>query len=178
MSLLVVAYPELSFEDRQWIQEIRKQHDSNYAIIEPHFTLVFPDTTVDQQELITHVEHVTQGLHGFAVILRCAMVVKDALSPKTHLFLVPDKGFSKLTKLHDALYRGPLASSLRLDVPFIPHMTVGDNEDAQVMKVAADTINEQSIVVRIDVLALDILRHEAGVVEKVHTVTLLPGVTR
>lgn len=73
--------------------------------------------------------------------MRCAIVVKDALSDNTHTFLTPDEGFREIVKLHDHLYRGALANELRLDIPFIPHITVAISPDANVCKRIADDIN-------------------------------------
>lgn len=43
MALLVLAYPELSKNDYDWIQDFRRKHDElYYKIVEPHFTIVFP----------------------------------------------------------------------------------------------------------------------------------------
>jgi hypothetical protein len=45
MPLLVVAYPQLEATDYAWIQTLRQQHAPHYALIAPHFTLVFPPST-------------------------------------------------------------------------------------------------------------------------------------
>ncbi|MCS6846165.1 MAG: hypothetical protein RMN52_00450 [Anaerolineae bacterium] len=43
MSLLVLAYPELSNADRECIRAFRERYDPlYYPVVAPHFTLVFP----------------------------------------------------------------------------------------------------------------------------------------
>jgi hypothetical protein len=82
--------------------------------------------------------------------------VKDSFSTKTHLLLVPDEGFSALVKLHDALYTDMLAAELRLDVPYIPHITIGDHVDPYVLRSIATVINAQNICINGEIMALDI----------------------
>ncbi len=93
-------------------------------------------------------------------------------SPQTHLFLVPDQGYSTLVKLHDTLYSGILAQTLRLDVPFIPHITVGAHSDPQVCKQAADKINHQDICIRGHIDAVNILTYENNSVATIKQIGL------
>jgi 2'-5' RNA ligase len=172
MSLLVVAYPQFTPTDHEWLQAIRRQHDPQYGLIEPHFTLVFPVTTVDQDAFIAHVTAQLRDTHVISFNIRCAIVVKDALGPLTHVFLVPDEGFSALVKLHDALYTGILADALRLDVPFIPHITVGGDAGPLVSKALADAINREDRCVQGQIMALDIISYEQGRVVPVTRITL------
>jgi 2'-5' RNA ligase len=134
MSLLVLSYPGLSPGDYAWIQSIRAEHDTQYEIVGPHFTFVFPVSGPDQEALVSHVRSEARGQARFSFALRCAVVVKDALSAYTHVCLAPDEEYSTMVKLHDRLYSGLLAAELRLDIPFLPHLTVGNNADAQICK--------------------------------------------
>jgi hypothetical protein len=101
------------------------------------------------------------------------MTVKDSFSPKTHLFLVPDEGYSTLVKLHDTFYRGVLEPALSLDVTYIPHLTIGDHLHAQMLKPVADAINYQNKCISGRVTTLDVLRYEEGSIETIHVVSLL-----
>ena len=56
------------------------------------------------------------------------MIIKDVFSSLTHLFLVPNEGCSAFVILHDPLYTGSLTDSLRLDIPFISHLTIAGLE--------------------------------------------------
>ncbi len=172
MSLLLVAYPDLNADDYTWIQDIRRTHDSNYSLISPHFTVVFPTHTTDPARFIEHVTTCTQQCASFSFAIRCAMIVKDSYNPMTHLFLVPDEGYSTLVKLHDELYRGVLEPGLNLDVAYIPHLTIGDHLHAHALKPVADAINHQNRCIFGRVRKLDILAYEHDRVKTLHTISL------
>lgn len=173
MSFLVLGYPELSPADYAWLQTLRAKYDLlQYAVVGPHFTFVFPVSGLDQDAFVTHIKHQGQGLAGFTFALRCAVVVKDALNAYMHVFLTPEEGYSAMVKLHDRLYTGPLAANLRLDIPFIPHLTVGYDADAHACKRLADELNAQNFSIPGAITALDVVRYEDGRAENIEQITL------
>ncbi len=172
MALLVVAYPRLSTADLAWIQAIRERHDPYYSLVAPHFTLVFPVDTVAHDTFVTHITTQARLASRIPFTIRCAMIVKDTFIPLTHLFLVPDDGNSALIKLHDALYTHILADALRLDVPFIPHITIGAHADARECKAVADDINRQNIQIRGQVETLDIVAYENTSITPIRCIAL------
>lgn len=172
MALLVVAYPQLSTADFAWIQAIRERHDPLYSVIAPHFTLVFPVSEVAQDAFIAHIAARARQVSSIPFTIRCATIVKDAFSPLTHLFLVPDDGNSPLIKLHDALYTRVLADALRLDVPFIPHITIGAHADACACKAVVGDINRQNIRIQGQIDALDIIAYENTAVTPITRIAL------
>jgi 2'-5' RNA ligase len=172
MALLVVAYPQLTAADYAWIQAIRQQHDAHYSLIAPHFTLVFPLNSVDQAACLAHITASTRQIGSISFSIRCAMIVKDAFGPLTHLFLVPDEGYSALVKLHDALYVDLLADHLRLDVAFIPHMTIGGHAEPRVCKASADQINHQNRCIQGSIDAVDLISHENATVTTIEPIAL------
>ncbi|MEH1799260.1 MAG: 2'-5' RNA ligase family protein [Nostoc sp.] len=102
-------YPTISAFDFAWIQNVRKQHDELYLqVINPHFTLVFPAFNFLEAPFINHVQQVTQKTQAFDFVIRCAVLSNDVFSQYTHVFLVPDEGYSNIVKLHDCLYTGVL----------------------------------------------------------------------
>lgn len=145
MAFLALSYPTISASHWKWIQSIRAQYDPNYAIVAPHFTLVFPTFDREREPFCDHLRQQLQGHPAISLTLRCALVVKDDFNDNTHTFLVPDEGFGSLVRLHDKLYSGFLADQLRLDIPFIPHVTIATSPDAQLCKHIADEINERGI---------------------------------
>jgi hypothetical protein len=159
MSLLVVAYPDLDPKDQAWIQAIRARHDPHVGLIAPHVTLVFPNDAIDATLLQEHAEQVCQAFGAFRFLARVALIVRDQFSPLPHLFLVPDEGFSQIVRLHDALYRGPLAESLLLDVPFIPHLTIGAFETSAAAKAQADAINSERFVIDAAIERMSVIEH-------------------
>lgn len=175
MSYLVIAYPVLSFADTQWLQQIREQHDAELAqVVAPHFTLVFPLAAMEPQQVIQHVKAQVQSWQQIPFVLRCALPYKDALSEATSVFLVPEEGLSALINLHDALYRGVLASALRLDIPFLPHITVGMTRNPWEAKALADQVNREPLAIQGMLEALDVISFENMAVETLARIPFLP----
>jgi 2'-5' RNA ligase len=162
---LVVAYPRLDAADARWVQAIRQQYDPHAALIAPHFTLVFPTEIEDERRFLLDLRQQATPFAPFTFVIRCALPVKDLLSPSTHIFLVPDEGLSSLVRLHDALYATSLAPALRLDIPFIPHITVGAIGEPVVAKAIADAVNLQERVVEGVIDQLSLIRFDGRAVE-------------
>src|SRR5688572_27047965 len=119
MAYLALAYPELTSENFDQIQDYRKRYDERFfKVVEPHFTIVFPVFDMSQDEFIREVKYQSHGFTKFDFVLRCATINKDAFSDYFHIFLVPDEGNSRIVKLHDKLYSGKLKDNLRLDLEF------------------------------------------------------------
>jgi 2'-5' RNA ligase len=172
MSFLVLSYPELSPGDHAWIQSIRAEHDAQYEVVGPHFTFVFPASRLNQETFVAHARNQARGQAKFSFVLRCAVVVTDTLSAHTHVCLVPDGGHRTMVELHDRLYTGPLAAELRLDIPFIPHLTVGNAVEAQACKRLADDLNAQSFVILGEITILDVVRYDEGRLESIERIEL------
>lgn len=167
MALLILAYPYLPERDLRWIEDIRAAHDPLYEVVRAHVTLVFHLRSVSAEHLIEHAQMITRSVQPFEVVFRCASVVKDPFSDQTHVFLVPDEGNAALIKLHDRLYTGQLAAELRLDVPYIPHITVGGSTDPLACKALADELNRQEFRLAGAVAEVVVVRYEASKVETI-----------
>jgi len=173
MSFLVLAYPEIKTEDFEWIQKIRSQHDElYYNLVEPHFTIVFPSTGIETDRFSSHVKKSIGDISSFRFVIRSAMVSDDRFVECFHTFLVPDEGWSDITKLHDRLYVDILAPQLRLDIPFIPHVGIGNSKDARRCKELADTINRGNIEIEGRVRSLDIVNYENDIVTELERISL------
>ena len=168
----VLAFPKLKTADFEWIQAIRKQHDKQFAIVKPHFTLVFGTTAVSSAQLIAHIQQQLATVSTFHFACRCATVVKDSFGPDTHTFLLPDEGNSQLVKLHDQLYTAVLRDELRLDVPYIPHITIGSFADPAVSKQLADRLNEEGFEIAGVIEAVQIVAVGDGGITAVSTIPL------
>lgn len=130
----VAFFPEL--DENHWIHGFRAQHDPKANLVAPHMTLVFPQNLLPPTELENHAEQVVATLPKFKVHLRSALVIpEDTKSTQAnHIFLVPDEGFTDIVHLHDLLYSTKLKTTLRSDLPFVPHLTIGSDlplEDAE-----------------------------------------------
>src|SRR5205809_263105 len=105
MSYLVVAYPKLSKEDFDFIQNYRKENDPRYfSLIEPHFTIVFAIHDINKEDFINEVTERSKNIHKFDFQIKVATINQDYSAEYFHEFLVPDQGYSDIVKLHDKLY--------------------------------------------------------------------------
>ena len=145
MALTVLGRPRLTAADAAWIRVLRDRHA--WALrapeIGPHVTLVFPTDSTDATTATGHLAVVAGEIAAFSLAFRCALPVADAPSGGTYIYLVPDEGFSTLVRLHDRLYSGPFADALRLDLPYIPHITLGWIAEARLARALADDLNGQ-----------------------------------
>jgi 2'-5' RNA ligase superfamily len=163
VSLAVSSYPTISQKDFDWIQSVRDKHDElYYKVINPHFTFVFPVFDFDRRRFIEHVYERSREARRIPFVSRCAVVVKDVSGEYTHVFLVPDEGFSDIVKLHDKLYEGPLAPQLRLDIPFIPHIGIANALEPMACKERADALNRQAFSVEGVIEALEVVELSAA----------------
>jgi 2'-5' RNA ligase superfamily len=173
-TLLVVNYPTISADDFAWIQEIRQQEDElNFRSIDPHFTLVFPIIEIDRATLVSHAKQSIQGIQPFEFTLRCAVLCNDAFSKYTHVFLVPDEGYSNIVKLHDRLYTGIITEELRLDIPFIPHIGIANSLDPHHCKQLVDRLNSKKFEIRGRIDRLDIISIQNDLSEAIESVNLV-----
>lgn len=173
MAYLVLAYPELSNEDWNRIQNYRKDHDALfYEVVQPHFTLVFPLTDLPEKVFIDEIKQLSASFKKIDFTLRCATINKDAFSDYYHTFLVPDEGYSKIVKLHDQLYRGKLKNHCRLDIDYIPHIGIGNSKDASVCKEMVDQWNSREFSITGKINQLTIVKYENKTVTKIHETTL------
>ncbi len=171
-SLLAINYPTLVQPDLDWIQGIRQQYDELYfEVVAPHFTLVFPAFNQDETTFTEHVRRIARETPPFEFVLRCAVLGDDAFSDYTHVFLVPDEGYSQIVRLHDRLYTGILSEQLRLDIPFVPHIGIANSKDARACKRLVDEINAREFEIFGKVEHLDVIEY---VENRVRTLERIP----
>ncbi|MDH3207790.1 MAG: 2'-5' RNA ligase family protein [Gemmatimonadota bacterium] len=150
-TLYTLGYPELSQPDAEFIEAFRREHDLPYRdVVAAHFTLLFGCGDVALSDYTSHVEQVAAGFPPVSFNCRYAMLGSgaDADRDTAYVFLVPDEGYAALSLLHDALYRGLMEPFLRLDVPFIPHITIGTLRDRAEAKSLCDELNERGLSIQ------------------------------
>ncbi len=173
MAYLVIAYPQLSIEDLKQIQDYRSQNDAlYYNVIAPHFTLVFPVFDVSENDFIDEVRTKAKYFEKTRFTIRCAVINKDAFSDYFHTFLVPDEGFSKIVKWHDILYSDKLKNNLKLDIDFIPHITIGNSTDKFLCKKMVDTWNEKEFEISGLITHITIIKYENSIVSHIEEIEL------
>ncbi|QTD43849.1 2'-5' RNA ligase family protein [Ottowia testudinis] len=124
-ALYVVAFPVLTASAQSALEAVRRLHDPQVDVVQPHVTLVFSQI-VDVDQAAREMLRVSSGLRPCQAVFRRAMPWWTGSGP-AHVFLVPDEGFSSLGSWHDALHASTsvFAPARRLDIPFVPHMTLG-----------------------------------------------------
>jgi 2'-5' RNA ligase len=162
MSLLVIGYPDIRREDTGWIIGLRQRHPQlHHSTIDPHFTFIFPLDSVDEDQLAQHIRDQLAGFSPISFVLRCCMLVKNDSDENYFVLLIPDEGFSSIVKVHDRLYTGILASELRLDIPFIPHITLGYSSDAQYCRAIVQDLNKEQFEIKGTIFSLDLVKKDA-----------------
>jgi hypothetical protein len=124
---MVVAMPTMNDNELQFLQTLRKMHDpKGHAVLGPHFTLFPLHDKFSRDELKTALETNLRHQMKINVCMRLAMFMPPLYQHKSwYAFLIPDEGFSCLSRLHQLVYSGKLHSALDKKFPFIPHITIG-----------------------------------------------------
>jgi len=107
------------------IESFRNLYDTQASLISAHVTLVFPFELDEssEQNLKSHVASVAAASQPFQVHFNDSITFEDG-----NLFLLSDKQ-DQITMLHDELYTGMLSDFLRSDLPYMPHITVGQTKN-------------------------------------------------
>ena len=129
---LCVAYPHLTSSDASLIRDFRQQHDKRYVeVIGAHWTMIFPGSCegIEDRRLRDHIASVAAVSSPIRFCCRYALVYDDDSSDDYYIFLVPDEGFSEISRLHDRLYSDFMRPSLRLDIPYVPHIGIATGKD-------------------------------------------------
>lgn len=172
MAYLVLAYPTLHKSDYDLIQSHRKDHDRQYSVVDPHFTVVFSTENVASEKFISEIKNKSKDIRKINFTIRRATINKDAFSDYYYIFLVPDEGSSDILKLHDKLYSEILASNLRLDLDFIPHITIGNSKDKFDCKRIVDEWNSRNFCIKGGIDKLTIVEHIKNTVVNLETIAL------
>jgi 2'-5' RNA ligase len=144
-TLFTLAYPTLSVGDRAVLDGYRSKHDlPKSRIVRPHFTMVFGLSDQDEAAYMGHVETVAAKETAISFHCRYATLGAGSGDEPACVFLVPE-GNSAILNLHDRLHTGMLAASLRLDLQYVPHITIGTCTAWREAKILCDEINAHAI---------------------------------
>lgn len=155
-TLYTVAFVQAPAEQLQWVQAIRAAHDPRASAIEPHYTLLFGLAEVPIREYLAHVAMIAGATSPIDFV--CRRVELTVIEPehRAFLYLVPDEGRSDLAALHHRLYTGPLRPFLRLDLPYLPHITIGSTLDWGLAEALCKSLNAQSPILAGQVSSLTV----------------------
>ena len=122
----LVHFPDI---DPERINQIRRKYDPQFALIQPHITLMFPvPGSVGEDQLVRHLEATLRDRKPFPIHLQGLDKSED-----DYLFLLVKEGNDAIIDLHTRIYTGPLSNFKSRDLPYVPHVTLG---------VFRDTANE------------------------------------
>lgn len=134
------------------IESTREKHDPLFRLIPPHITIVFPfKSNISNDELKSHILNLSKGVGKIEIEF-----ANRITSVGNYLFLEVEGGKEQIEELHDLLYTGPLIQFLKEDIPYIPHVTVGRKESAELAAEVAKEIHSfpqklQCVIDRISV---------------------------
>jgi 2'-5' RNA ligase len=161
-ALYTLAYPTLSAADAGRLEAFRRLHDPHHEIVAAHFTMVFACSGMDERTYIEHIASVSRASSPISFSCRYAMLGSDDKAERGYVYLVPDEGYSEISRLHDALYSGPLSSRLRLDIPFVPHITLGSSANRSSAKRLCDELNASDPTIRGSIMAISVAAFQDG----------------
>ena len=144
--LACVGYPRLEESDHRWIESFRARHDPQASRIRAHFTLVFP-VELAAEPVVEDLSAILKNAKPIPFVLRRAEPVPDLVAGGSHVFLVPEEGRDEIVALHDRLHGGLLRRFLRLDLPFLPHITVGGSATFDPCQRLAAELNRETLAV-------------------------------
>jgi 2'-5' RNA ligase len=174
--LLIVVYPKISKPDFEWIQDHRRKYDElSCQAVPPHFTLFFPSAEFKSDDLFQIAKRNISSFPSFQFSLRSAMIMPRLVGEYSYVFLVPDEGFSQIIQLHDKIYSNELSSSLRLDIPFVPHVTVASSKNVAVCKELVDALNNKKFEITGKIQTLDIVFEDGDRITTLSQIRLSPG---
>ena len=169
--LYSLCYPTLSVEDGAFIQAYRKKYDLSFVdVVSHHFTIAFGLSEIDSEVYINHVRQIAEHTKRIRFSCRYAMLGKDDFNDNYHVFLVPDEGFSEIALLHDKVYAGPLEAYLRLDIPYIPHITIATIPDCNKVKMLCDELNGIDLAITGSLDGITIGHYDGSFVHDLETI--------
>jgi 2'-5' RNA ligase len=134
------------------VENFRRVWDPLSRAVPAHITVAYPfEDEDDASELKTRLERVAANLEPFRVQLADPVVMD-----KEYLFLMVRQGGEQVRSLHERVYD----DVLRLPRPgrFVPHMTVGRQEDADRIVQAQRSARDQGLALAGDINSVSVYR--------------------
>ena len=159
-TLQVAAKPVFAKSDAEWLMRAREEHAHSPGA--PEFTLVFPGAELSTEDVLSHVAATCAVTPPIKFCLRSAVIVPELGASRFNVFLVPDEGFGAIVRLHDQLHVGPMASCLRPETPYIPHLTIASVNDFNAARRTKAKLNGFDLKIDGRIDALDVHERDAG----------------
>lgn len=158
MKLAAIAYPQMSEKAVEIIENFRKEHDSQYEIINPHYSFVFPFDGIPVKEFCAEIKKQVKDEDSIVFSTHLATIHKDELTGIYYTFLVPFHGHAQMIRLHDKLYSSKLAPLKKNDIKFEPHITLGNSTNKNNCQQMINEWNDKNIIIKGAVSSIDIIK--------------------
>lgn len=156
----IMIFPQ--FKNIGIIDEIRDRYDPLAKLVRPHITLVFPfESEMTNEELEEKLTSSLQNVAPFELTLH-----GFSKSADNYLFLDIEKGKEIIEAIHDELYSKHF-KEFYLDIPYIPHMTVGKLDSQQELIDAYESVKniEVSFETIVDKVSVEVIgEHEESII--------------
>lgn len=152
--LVIFSTLNISTGDREWIERVRAEYDPQHRIVEPHVTFVFPFDGLSADDVLSHVKTAASEASPISFRLCRTAAVRDPFGPRSHLFLLPEKGADGMRALHARLYSGVLAQMRHPTAEYIPHVTAGAFAEHRAAERAAQALGVINIQGEIDAVLI------------------------
>ena len=169
-SLEVIARPHFDKADLAWLTDIRSRRAGGRGA--PYFTIVFPGADLSPADFAAAIRAHAAHIHPIRFRLRSALVAPELAVRRFHVFLIPDEGFGAILRLHDALHAGPIAPALRMDQPYLPHITVATAADYGTARKLAFALNQDAFDIHGQIDVLQVERRSGDVIKPVADIPL------
>jgi 2'-5' RNA ligase len=171
--ILAAIFPKLDTSDFNKIQEFRKRYDLNFALIQPHITLVFPIENAKEDEILEEIKSQSSAFKKVQISFNKAAVHNDLLSPNYFCFLNVKKGAEMLMEMNKKLYANKLKTHL-LDLPYLPHITLGNSLNKSEVENMASIWNAKSYEINASLDEIEILGWENNSIISLEKIQLQP----
>ncbi|MDN6967050.1 2'-5' RNA ligase family protein [Oenococcus sp. UCMA 17063] len=148
----ILIFPQ--FPNGMEIDLIRRQIDPLYKNIRPHISLVFPfDSPISDDRLIVITQNALKKIGSFEIGL--AHLGGDLHG--SYLWFKVRQGQKQIDFIHDLLYKSSeLSVFLRKDIPYIPHLTVGQQLKAPRLEELSGQLNKRKFLFKSEVQSVSI----------------------
>jgi 2'-5' RNA ligase len=159
-TLYTVTYPELQEDDYAWIEHIRRTYDPQFALIRPHFTLVFGCNQIEPLEYVKHVESIAEDFDE--VTFTCNSVAMHSEDESSYLYLIPNRGNEKILEMHRRLHAGAFKTLYTSKHRFTPHLTLAKSRDGTQVQQLANQVNLQPLSISGKLSTIEVCSVQAG----------------
>lgn len=147
MSYYAFVFPKLTGDAVQQLDAIRSRYDrTNYGIVPPHITLLFAIDVASDDVFVDEVSQRTTDFIRFSATCERTLIQQRADSEMLDVFLCVGAGAKNVRQLHEQLYSGALREQWRPDIPYIPHITVGNSSKRTVCEICCKEVAKSGLL--------------------------------